>query len=152
MGTTVVIGVLIVAMLVLMFTGTRKQKKMMAQRYEMLDNLLPGDRVITTAGMYATVVKVRETEIDLMISDGFVTTWDLNAVRGKVEEEPSEFEKELEQNALSDDEISDGFPNAEAELESLSDTEIPDTIEGIEDTGDDTSSDTTDIPEENSDK
>ena len=35
MGTTVVIGVLIVAMLVLMFTGTRKQKKMMAQRYEM---------------------------------------------------------------------------------------------------------------------
>lgn len=152
MGTTVVIGVLIVAMLVLMFTGTRKQKKMMAQRYEMLDNLLPGDRVITTAGMYATVVKVRETEIDLMISDGFVTTWDLNAVRGKVEEEPSEFEKELEQNALSDDEISDGFPNAEAELESLSDTEIPDTIERIEDTGDDTSSDTPDIPEENSDK
>lgn len=148
MGTTVVIGVLIVAMLVLMFTGTRKQKKMMAQRYEMLDNLLPGDRVITTAGMYATVVKVRETEIDLMISDGFVTTWDLNAVRGKVEEEPSEFEKELEQNALSDDEISDGFPNAEAELESLSDTEIPDTIERIEDTGEDTP----DIPEENSDK
>ncbi len=152
MGSTIVIVVLIAVMLLLMFTGTRKQKKMMTQRYEMLDNLLPGDRIITTAGMYATVVKVRETEIDLMISDGLITTWDLNAVRGKVEEEPSEFEQELEESAMSDEDVSDGFPNADADLEALTDTEIPDTIEGLDDSDDDSDLDDSDIPEENSDK
>lgn len=152
MGTTIMIVVLVAFVVIFLVAASRKQKKMMEQRYEMLDNLLPGDRVVTASGMYATVVKVHETQIELMISDGLVTTWDLNAVRGKVEEKPSELEKELEENALKDEEISDGFPNADEELEALSDTEIPDTIEEIEDTDTDSSSDKSDIPDENSDK
>ena len=123
MSGSIMLIILVVAMLGFMVLGSRKQKKMMEQRYDMLTKLLPGDEVATTAGLYGTVVKVSDTKIDLMIADGIVTTWDLNAVRGKVEDTPSELEEEMEAAATSD------TPEEDTALQ------IPDTIEGIENLG-----------------
>ncbi|MEU6642902.1 preprotein translocase subunit YajC [Saccharomonospora sp. NPDC046836] len=65
--------------------GTRKQKRMMAQQQELQNSLAPGDRVMTTSGMYATVADASDdTTIDLEIADGVVTTWLRQAVREKI--------------------------------------------------------------------
>ncbi|RBM16745.1 preprotein translocase subunit YajC [Prauserella sp. PE36] len=65
--------------------GTRKQKRMMAQQQELQNSLAPGDRVMTTSGLYATVADTSdETTIDLEIADGVVTTWLRQAVREKI--------------------------------------------------------------------
>ncbi|MBK1788089.1 preprotein translocase subunit YajC [Prauserella cavernicola] len=65
--------------------GTRKQKRMMAQQQELQNSLAPGDRVMTTSGLYATVADASdETTIDLEIADGVVTTWLRQGVREKI--------------------------------------------------------------------
>lgn len=107
MAGSIMLIVLVIAMIVFMLLGSRKQKKMMEQRYSMLSELLPGDEVSTTAGVYGTVVKVSDTKIDLMIADGVVTTWDLNSVRGKVEDTKSDLDEELETAAHSDSKDAD---------------------------------------------
>ncbi|EME51641.1 preprotein translocase subunit YajC [Amycolatopsis decaplanina] len=66
--------------------GTRKQKKAAAAQQELLSSLAPGDRVMTTSGLYATVADATaDTTIDLEIAPGVVTTWLRQAVREKVE-------------------------------------------------------------------
>lgn len=66
--------------------GTRKQKKAAAAQQELLASLAPGDRVMTTSGLYASVADATaDTTIDLEIAPGVVTTWLRQAVREKVE-------------------------------------------------------------------
>lgn len=66
--------------------GTRKQKKAAAAQQELLSSLAPGDRVMTTSGLYATVADATaDTTIDLEIAPGQVTTWLRQAVREKVQ-------------------------------------------------------------------
>ncbi|MFD5246025.1 preprotein translocase subunit YajC [Amycolatopsis sp. NPDC058340] len=66
--------------------GTRKQKKAAAAQQELLSSLAPGDRVMTTSGLYATVADASaDTTIDLEVAPGVVTTWLRQAVREKVE-------------------------------------------------------------------
>ncbi len=50
---------LILALLVPTFLGVRRQKKEMAKVAELQDSLRIGDRVMTTAGLHATVVVAR---------------------------------------------------------------------------------------------
>lgn len=65
--------------------GTRKQKKAAAAQQELLASLAPGDRVMTTSGLYATVADATaDTTIDLEVAPGVVTTWLRQAVREKV--------------------------------------------------------------------
>ena len=47
MAGSIMLIVLVIAMIVFMLLGSRKQKKMMEQRYSMLSELLPGDEVST---------------------------------------------------------------------------------------------------------
>lgn len=73
------------ALLVLMFFSVRKQKKAVATQQSLQDSLQPGDRVMTTSGLYATVADASDdTTIDLEIADGHVTTWLRQAIREKV--------------------------------------------------------------------
>lgn len=66
--------------------GTRKQKKAAAKQQELLASLAPGDRVMTTSGLYATVADASaDTTIDLEVTPGQVSTWLRQAVREKVE-------------------------------------------------------------------
>lgn len=76
---------LLLLLAVPLFLGTRKQKKAAQEQYELQKSLAEGDRVMTTSGMYATVVDVDdELTIDLEIADGVVTTWMRQAIREKV--------------------------------------------------------------------
>ncbi|ANQ73688.1 preprotein translocase subunit YajC [Rhodococcus qingshengii] len=101
---------LILALLVPMFLGMRKQKKALAATSEMQDSLQVGDRVQTTAGLYATIASLDDDTVDLEIADGVITTWSRLVIRERVVET-------TETDEYDDDSIS------EIE-ESAADTEI----------------------------
>lgn len=101
---------LILALLVPMFLGMRKQKKALAATSEMQDSLQVGDRVQTTAGLYATIASLDDDTVELEIADGVITTWSRLVIRERVVET-------TETDEYDDDSIS------EIE-ESAADTEI----------------------------
>ncbi|GAB2517622.1 preprotein translocase subunit YajC [Nocardia heshunensis] len=73
---------LLVALLIPMFLGVRRQKREMAKVNEMRDALKVGDQVITTSGLFATVVDIDADEetVDLEIAEDVVTTWKRSAI------------------------------------------------------------------------
>ncbi|MCE6996647.1 preprotein translocase subunit YajC [Saccharothrix sp. S26] len=77
---------LLVLLAVPLFLSARKQKRAVAEQQALLNSLEPGDRVMTTSGLYATVAGVNDEDntIDLEIADGVVTTWLRQAIREKV--------------------------------------------------------------------
>jgi preprotein translocase subunit YajC len=77
---------LLVLLAVPLFLSARKQKRAVAEQQSLLKSLEPGDRVMTTSGLYATVADVSDDDstIDLEIADGVVTTWLRQAIREKV--------------------------------------------------------------------
>jgi preprotein translocase subunit YajC len=78
---------LLVLLAVPLFLSARKQKRAAAEQQKLQSSLAPGDRVMTTSGLYATVADASgDTTIDLEIADGVVTTWLRQAVREKVAE------------------------------------------------------------------
>ncbi|WP_306356610.1 MULTISPECIES: preprotein translocase subunit YajC [unclassified Nocardia] len=72
---------LLVALLVPMFLGVRRQKREMAKVTEMQDSLKVGDRVTTTSGLYGTVVDLDDLTVDLEIAEDVVTTWLRQSIR-----------------------------------------------------------------------
>lgn len=72
---------LLVALLVPMFLGVRRQKREAEKVASMQEALKIGDRVTTTSGLYGTVVDADETTVDLEIAEDVVTTWLRAAVR-----------------------------------------------------------------------
>src|SRR5882757_10907220 len=84
--STLLLPLIIVLFAVPLFMGTRKQKRATAQQQSMQSSLSYGDRVMTTSGLYGTVVSTTDTSIDIEIADGVVTSWLRAAVREKVAE------------------------------------------------------------------
>ncbi|WP_327119223.1 preprotein translocase subunit YajC [Nocardia sp. NBC_01730] len=72
---------LLVALLVPMFLGVRRQKRETEKVSTMQDSLKIGDQVITTSGLYGTVVELDDTTVDLEIAEDVVTTWLRQAIR-----------------------------------------------------------------------
>lgn len=82
--STLLLPLIIVLFAVPLFMGTRKQKRAVAKQQEMQSSLHYGDRVMTTSGLYGTVVSTTDTSIDIEIAEGVVTSWLRAAVREKV--------------------------------------------------------------------
>jgi preprotein translocase subunit YajC len=72
---------LLVALLVPMFLGVRRQKREAEKVTNMQESLKVGDQVTTTSGLYGTVVDLDETTVDLEIAEDVITTWLRAAVR-----------------------------------------------------------------------
>lgn len=72
---------LLVALLVPMFLSVRRQKREAEKTATMQNALKVGDQVITTSGLYGTVVESDETTVDLEIAEDIVTTWLRQAIR-----------------------------------------------------------------------
>ncbi|ONM47830.1 preprotein translocase subunit YajC [Nocardia donostiensis] len=72
---------ILVALLVPMFLGVRRQKREAEKIATMQDSLKVGDQVITTSGLYGTVVEADDTTVDLEIAEDVVTTWLRQAIR-----------------------------------------------------------------------
>jgi preprotein translocase subunit YajC len=78
---------LILALALPLFLSARKQKRSMQEMQKLQKSLEPGDRVMTTSGLYATVLDAsNEDSIDLEIAPGVQTTWVRAAVREKVQD------------------------------------------------------------------
>ncbi|MCP2279089.1 preprotein translocase subunit YajC [Nocardia amikacinitolerans] len=72
---------LLVALLVPMFLGVRRQKREAEKVAAMQDNLKIGDAVTTTSGLWGTVVDLDDETVDLEIAEDVVTTWLRQAIR-----------------------------------------------------------------------
>jgi preprotein translocase subunit YajC len=68
---------IMVALLVFMFSRTRKQQRAQQQ---MQGGVAPGAEVMTTSGMFGTVVSVDGDEVVLEIAPGLRTRWTRRAV------------------------------------------------------------------------
>ncbi|MFC9896508.1 preprotein translocase subunit YajC [Nocardia sp. NPDC127579] len=73
--------IMAVGLAALMFFQFRSQRKHQAKMAEMQAGLVPGAGVITTSGLYGTVVEVDEDTVDLEIAEDVVTTWMRSAIR-----------------------------------------------------------------------
>lgn len=80
---------LILGLFALMFFNVRKHKREAEKVSTMQENLQAGDSVITTSGLYGTVVDTDETTVDLEIAEDVVTTWLRQAIREVRVEEPA---------------------------------------------------------------
>ncbi|MEV4602066.1 preprotein translocase subunit YajC [Amycolatopsis sp. NPDC049253] len=95
---------LLVVVAVPLVLGTRKQKKQQAAQQDLQKSIAPGDRVMTTSGLYGTVADASgDDTIDIEIAPGVVTTWLRIAVREKVQ--PAVETDETEVEADSDDTV-----------------------------------------------
>jgi len=63
----------------------RKQRK---KRDEMLKNIAKGDKVMTTGGLYASVVSVQDDVITLAIADGVRARFSRSAIQSVLVDEP----------------------------------------------------------------
>lgn len=63
------------------FVVVRPQKKAQSKHHELIDALVPGEKVITVGGMYGMVKRVGEKSFELEVANGVVMTFDRRAVR-----------------------------------------------------------------------
>ncbi|WP_019203155.1 preprotein translocase subunit YajC [Tsukamurella sp. 1534] len=71
---------MLVMMLAFLFFSFRKQKKQMNETAQMQAGLAVGTKVMTSTGLYATVVGAGEDTLDLEIAPGVTTTWVRRAI------------------------------------------------------------------------
>lgn len=76
---------LIVALFAMMIMQMMRQRKQMKQIEQLQDQIAPGDRIMTTAGLHATVLSAGEGTVDLEIAPGVVTTWDRRIIRERLD-------------------------------------------------------------------
>lgn len=79
-----IIFVALVALAVLTFFSTRRQRKELQKTQQLQASLAVGDEVMTTSGMYGTVVGLTDTTVDLEVAYEVVTTWNRAVVRERV--------------------------------------------------------------------
>ncbi|GAA1211623.1 preprotein translocase subunit YajC [Prauserella alba] len=122
---------LMLVLAVPLIMGTRKQKKAAAQQQELQSSLAPGDRVMTTSGLYATVADATdESTIDLEIADGVVTTWLRQAIRERIDPAAAD-DVEDEDSADEDtaDESATATSDADSDSESVTTAQVAEPLE-----------------------
>jgi preprotein translocase subunit YajC len=84
---------LLVALVVPMFLGRRRQQRVVVETQAFQDSLAVGERVMTTSGLHATLVALTDDTVDLEIAPGVITTWSRLVVKERVSEPSDEFEE-----------------------------------------------------------
>lgn len=79
-----ILPLLLALLFVPLFLSFRKQRRQQSEMMQLQNSLGVGDRVMTTSGMYATIVATTDDTIDLEIAPGMVTTWVRQAIRERV--------------------------------------------------------------------
>jgi preprotein translocase subunit YajC len=93
--------VLFGGLLLLMFSRQRRQQR---ETRAMQSTLRPGVSVMTTAGLFATVVSIEDQVVILETAPGQQSRWDRRAVaRIMPEEEPAAVEGEHDEDAAADE-------------------------------------------------
>ncbi|TDQ01308.1 preprotein translocase subunit YajC [Labedaea rhizosphaerae] len=114
--------IMIAAVVVLMTFMSRKQKRTMQAQQDLQSSLTIGDRVMTTSGLYGTVVNTDDdSTIDIEIAPGMTTTWLRAAVREKVDPtldegpEVEQIDDELEDEVVDSDAVDTETADADDE-------------------------------------
>jgi preprotein translocase subunit YajC len=127
--SSLLLPLIIVLFAVPLFMGTRKQKRAQQQQQQMQNSLSYGDRVMTTSGLFGTVVTTTDDSIDIEIAPGVVTSWLRAAVREKVADstvgqpdetaDDSDDDSSYEETAHAGTEapVEDAVPAAQAQAE-----------------------------------
>lgn len=84
MGLELLLPLVIIALVVMMFVQSSKQRKAMRSLNEMQASLTVGDRVLTTSGLYATIFSAGEETLVLEVAPGVRTQWDRRVIREKL--------------------------------------------------------------------
>ena len=113
---SLILPLLIVLLAVPLFLQARKQKRAMAEQQKLQNSITAGDRVMTTSGVFGTVVSTSDDTIDIEIAPGMTTTWVRQAVREKVETEAAE--------APAEEPATEG-----TKVEDKAETEVPESTE-----------------------
>jgi len=96
------IPLLLVALVIPMFLGRRRQQRAQVEASAFQDSLEVGERVMTTAGLYATLVGIDEDTVELEIAPGVVTTWNRLVVKERITD-TAELESEYEPDLIKHD-------------------------------------------------
>ncbi|GAA3447555.1 preprotein translocase subunit YajC [Planomonospora venezuelensis] len=78
-------SLIMIALMVVVFYFLliRPQRKRQQEQIQMQNSLTPGTRVMTTTGLFATVVEIDADDVILEIADGIQTRW-VKAAIGRV--------------------------------------------------------------------
>ncbi|QGK69632.1 preprotein translocase subunit YajC [Allosaccharopolyspora coralli] len=87
---SLIFPLLIALLAVPLFLQARKQKRAMQEQQKLQNSLATGDRVMTTSGLFGTIVGTTDDSIELEIAPNLVTTWVRAAIREKVETESAD--------------------------------------------------------------
>ncbi|MEV0402295.1 preprotein translocase subunit YajC [Actinoallomurus sp. NPDC050550] len=117
---------LILIVVVFYFLLIRPQRKRQQQQAQLQNQIEPGQRVMTTAGMIATVVAVEDDAIVLEIAPGVEARFVKQAV-GQVIDDPSDEEEEEETDEVEETEAAAEEPKDGAEAEVAQDDIEPKT-------------------------
>lgn len=89
--------IIIIAFFFLYFVLVRPQKRRQLQQQQMLDQLKPGDEIVTAGGLYGEVREVRDDELHVEIAPDLVVRIARRAVAGVISPEgPDELERPAE--------------------------------------------------------
>ncbi|GAA4618558.1 preprotein translocase subunit YajC [Saccharopolyspora hordei] len=86
-----------------LFLQARKQKRAMAEQQKLQNSITPGDRVMTTSGVFGTVVGTSDDTVDLELAPGVTTTWVRLAIREKVTTSSESAADEVKETPAKDD-------------------------------------------------
>jgi len=116
--------VLILLLFIPIFLSGRRQRRQMAEMQQLQSSLTPGDEVMTTSGLRATVVDTTADDtVDLEIAPGITTTWMRAAVREKANPDGHSDED----SDVEDDEVDSEYDTEESVVdESAPDAEKAD--------------------------
>ena len=100
---SLILPLLIVLLAVPLFLQARKQKRAMAEQQKLQNSITAGDRVMTTSGVFGTVVSTSDDTIDIEIAPGMTTTWVRQAVREKVDTEAETAEATEDESSAAEE-------------------------------------------------
>ncbi|CAM01334.1 preprotein translocase subunit YajC [Saccharopolyspora erythraea NRRL 2338] len=124
--SSLIFPLLIALLAVPLFLQARKQKRAMQDQQKLQNSLAAGDRVMTTSGLFGTVVSTSDDTIELEIASGITTTWVRAAVREKVE---TGSEAATETAASTDEESAESADKDTAEQATESKAQVAEPVE-----------------------
>jgi preprotein translocase subunit YajC len=122
--SSLLLPIIIVVIGVMMFFSVRKQKRTQQAQKDLQNSITPGDEVMTTSGLYGTVVSTSDETIDLEIAPDMITTWLRQAVQKKVADGESEYDADLEE-ATEYEVDGNHAPNGDSAVDLQKDLETP---------------------------
>lgn len=116
--------ILLVGIAAMLYFQIRKQKRAAQEQQKLQNSLQAGDRVMTTSGLFGTVVETRDDSIELEIATGVTTTWLRQAVREKVDTADAQETSDAEDSAAEQEADNSTTTTAGSSAEETADEQV----------------------------